>query len=434
MRKSRILTTALIGALALTATACSASGGDASSGDVTLTYWASNQGASLDDDKAILTPVLEKFTEETGVKVDLEVVGWNDLLTRITTAVASGSGPDVSNIGNTWATSLQATGGFVPFDQTNLAAVGGGEKFSQPALATGGAEGEDLTSLPIYGQVYGLYYNVQMLADAGIEPPTTYEEFLDAATALTDPAAGVYGFGITGASAGDNAHLAFINAAQNGAAVFDSEGNPTFTEDGVVQGVKRYVDLLQDGVVNPADAEYDNTSQAATDFANGKVAMIMSQNSASAVIEAAGMAPGSYGVVPYPSPAGGEEVSSHVAGINISVFKSTKHEADALKFVEFMTGDYAQGVLGKAYGNLPALKDGDTDFLEDPDIAATFLSIYNERAKPLPLVPAEDQFETTVGSAIADLFAKSATGGTVTEDDVKAALQAAQDQVAATVG
>lgn len=292
MRKSRILTTALIGALALTATACSASGGDASSGDVTLTYWASNQGASLDDDKAILTPVLEKFTEETGVKVDLEVVGWNDLLTRITTAVASGSGPDVSNIGNTWATSLQATGGFVPFDQTNLAAVGGGEKFSQPALATGGAEGEDLTSLPIYGQVYGLYYNVQMLADAGIEPPTTYEEFLDAATALTDPAAGVYGFGITGASAGDNAHLAFINAAQNGAAVFDSEGNPTFTEDGVVQGVKRYVDLLQDGVVNPADAEYDNTSQAATDFANGKVAMIMSQNSASAVIEAAGMAPG----------------------------------------------------------------------------------------------------------------------------------------------
>lgn len=99
-----------------------------------------------------------------------------------------------------------------------------------------------------------------------------------------------------------------------------------------------------------------------------------------------------------------------------------------------MTGDYAQGVLGKAYGNLPALKDGDTDFLEDPDIAATFLSIYNERAKPLPLVPAEDQFETTVGSAIADLFAKSATGGTVTEDDVKAALQAAQDQVSATVG
>lgn len=435
MRKSRaILGAALVGALALSAAACSAGGESEGSGPVTLKYWASNQGASLDDDKAILAPVLEKFTEETGIAVDLEVVGWNDLLTRITTGVASGSGPDVVNIGNTWATSLQATGGFIPFDSTRLEAVGGGEKFSAPALATGGAEGEDPTSLPLYGQVYGLYYNIEMLDEAGIKPPTTYEDFLAAAKTLTDAQAGVYGFGITGASASDNSHLAFINAAQNGASVFDAEGKPTFTEDGVVEGVKRYIDLLSEGVVNPANAEYDNTSQVANDFAGGKVAMIMSQNSASAVIEGAGMAAGSYGVIPYPAPAEGEEVSSHVAGINISIFESTKHEAEALEFVKFMTSDYAQGELGKAYGNLPALKEGDTAFLEDAEIASTFLSIYNERAMPLPLVPAEDQFETTVGAAMADLFARAATGGAVTEADIVSALQAAQDQVATVTG
>ena len=38
-------------------------------------------------------------------------------------------------------------------------------------------------------------------------------------------------------------------------------------------------------------------------------------------------------------------------------------------------------------------------------------------------MPAEDQFESTVGKAMNTMFAKIATGGTVTADDVKAALK-----------
>ena len=52
-------------------------------------------------------------------------------------------------------------------------------------------------------------------------------------------------------------------------------------------------------------------------------------------------------------------------------------------------------------------------------------------SKPLPLVPGEDQFESTVGKAMNSMFAKIATGGSVSADDVKAALKDAQDQVAA---
>lgn len=58
-------------------------------------------------------------------------------------------------------------------------------------------------------------------------------------------------------------------------------------------------------------------------------------------------------------------------------------------------------------------------------------SIYNTKSKPLPLVPAEDQFESTVGKAMNAMFAKIATGGTVSAEEVKAALKTAEDQVAA---
>ena len=55
----------------------SSAGGDAPK---TLTYWASNQGASLDVDKQVLQPELDKFEKQTGIKVNLEVIGWNDLV------------------------------------------------------------------------------------------------------------------------------------------------------------------------------------------------------------------------------------------------------------------------------------------------------------------------------------------------------------------
>lgn len=94
--------------LVLTAAACgggSPTDGSGSGGGKTLTYWASNQGASLEVDKKVLQPELDQFEKQTGIKVKLEVIPWSDLLNRILTATTSGQGPDVLNIGNTWSAS-----------------------------------------------------------------------------------------------------------------------------------------------------------------------------------------------------------------------------------------------------------------------------------------------------------------------------------------
>jgi multiple sugar transport system substrate-binding protein len=284
-----------VSALGISLAACggndsgNASGGS-SGGNVTLKYWASNQGTSLDNDKAVLTPVLKKFTDETGIKVDLEVIGWNDLQTRIQTAITSGQGPDVLNIGNTWAASLQATDAFLPFDSNAMNAIGGKDKFVPTALATGGKEGQDPTSVPLYGLAYGLYYNKAMFAAAGLQPPKTWEEMVAAAKKLTDPAKKTYGMALAAGSYTENVHFAFINASQNGADWFDKDGKPTFTGDGNVQGVLRYLDLMQkDKVANTSNAQYDNGTKAVNDFATKKVAMVLNQNNADSSIVANGM-------------------------------------------------------------------------------------------------------------------------------------------------
>ena len=151
-------------------TACSSEADAAGSGD-TITYWASNQGSSLTDDADKLQPMLDRFTAETDVKVDLEVISWTDLYNRILTSVTSGDGPDVLNIGNTWAATLQETGAFEPFEGAILDAIGGEDRFLETSWSARGAAGEAPTSIPLYGLAYNMYYNPKLFAEAGIAGP-----------------------------------------------------------------------------------------------------------------------------------------------------------------------------------------------------------------------------------------------------------------------
>ncbi|WP_431279478.1 ABC transporter substrate-binding protein [Leifsonia poae] len=432
--RSFTIGTALAAATAvLIGTSGCATGASDSADGTTLTYWASNQGTSLDNDKAVLTPVLKDFTDKTGIKVKLEVIGWNDLQTRLQTAVTSGQAPDVTNIGNTWAASLQATGAFLPFGETELKAVGGAKKFVPTALETGGAAGQDPTSVPLYGLAYGLYYNKALFAAAGEKPPTTWEELVATAKKLTT--ADIAGISLAGGSYTENAHFAFINSAQNGAALFDKKGKPTFTSDGVVDGVMRYLDLMQkDKVMPTADAQFASSNDALARFAAGKAAMTVTQNSAGTSLEAGGMHSDAYGVVPFPSPQGGKAIASMVAGINLSVFKNTKHKDEALKLVDYLTSESAQAALGRQFSTLPVLKGVAPSVKGDPEQIALFQKIYSTMSAPLPTVAAEDQYESTVGKAMNQLFASIATGTPVSRADVKKALQTAQDDVAASVG
>ena len=433
MRRRTLLTSIPLAAAGAAGLAACGGGGGSDSTPDKLTYWASNQGTSVENDKEILTPVLKKFTEETGIAVDLEVIGWADLQTRIQTAITSGQGPDVVNIGNTWGVSLQATRGQLDLGDAQFEALGGRDPYVPAALATGGAEGTDPTSIPLYGLAYGMYYNVQMFEDAGIEPPTTWEEMVEAAKALTDEAKGVYGMSLAAGSYTENNHFAFINATQNGAALNTKDGKPSFTEDGVVDGIMRYLDLMQEHkVVNPSNAQFDNGTKSVTSFANGEAAMIINQNNANATIESNGMAPEQFKAVPFPAPAdAASDCASHLAGINLGIMKDTGNEEGALKFLAFMTSEETQSELGKPFASLPVLADGKPTFTEDTEQADMFMEIYGERAEPLPLVPWEDQFETSVGQAMNTMFATIATGGTVTREDVRTAMQTAPDSIRA---
>ncbi|MER7921544.1 MULTISPECIES: sugar ABC transporter substrate-binding protein [unclassified Streptomyces] len=422
--------------LALAATACgggSSTGGGSNDSPKTLTYWASNQGASIAIDKKVLQPELDKFKKQTGITVKLEVVPWSDLLNRILTATTSGQGPDVLNIGNTWSASLQATGAFLPWNTANFAKIGGKDRFVDSALGSTGSTGKDPAAVPLYSMAYALYYNKQIFADAGIsQPPATWDELV--ADGKKIQAKGKQVLGAEGANVSENIHHTFVFAKQHGADFFTADGKPDFTNDGVVAAVKQYVDLMaKDKVIPVGNAEYAQ-NQSVSDFAKGKTAMLMWQ-SASANLKSQGMSDSSYGIAPIPvqsgTPGTGAQTNSMVAGINLAVFKNTNNLDGSTKFVKFMTSDAEQKILNTAYSSIPPVKTAQEDTAFNTPANAVLKDTLAKSAAALPQVADESQFETAVGTAVKDLFADVAAGRAVTTASVKAELQKAQQQMPA---
>ncbi len=434
MRPTRL--SILAGAVALAAAplaACgSSSSGGGSSAHPTITYWASNQGTSLQDDREVLGPQIAKFTKQTGIKVNFQVIPWTTLLSQITAAAASGKGPDVLNIGNTWSASLQATGAFLPFTPSVMKTIGGSSRFLAGSLSATGAPGQAPVAVPLYSLAYGLYYNKAEFAAAGISgPPATWTQFVADARKLTK--GGHWGLTLEAGQVPENIHLAFELSEQQGGSFYNAAGKPTFDTPQNVAAVKQMIDFMQtDKIANPSDAQYSKGTEALNDYATGKAAMVFWQ-AASGSLAKLGMKASDIGVAPLPlpspMPAGGKKVTSMVAGINIAIFKDSPNIAAAEKFVKFMTSTPEQESLNQTYGSLPTVQPAYSDpAFNTPDVH-TFRGILTTTAAPMPAVATESQFETAVGTAIIHLYASAATGKTVTDSMIAQALTSAQQQI-----
>ena len=445
-RWAALAATATIAAMALAGCSpASTNGGGGEGGEAgslegqKITYWASNQGSSIEMDEEVLGESIDRFTEETGVEVELEVIPWPDLYNRILAAVSSGEGPDVLNIGNTWAVTLQATGAFEKFEGAALDAVGGKDRFVETSWATGGAEGQPVTSVPLYGLAYSLYYNTALFEEAGIaEAPKTWNEFIETAQKLTKDTDGdgktdQWGFALAGQRVSNNVHQAFVRGLQHGGALYTEDGKPDFANDGVVAGVADWLNLMgEDGVVDPSNAEFTEGSVLPGELMDGRAAMIFDQASGK-TFASEGFT--DFGVAPIPmlteDATGLEGTQSHVAGINVSVFANSDAKEAALAFVGHLTSDEEQVLLNEAYTSLPVVTAVmDDEAFSTPEATAK-KETYANHSQPMPLYPSEGQAETLIGEAIAGLFSKIAQGETVDEAAIKKALEDAQAQMPA---
>ena len=435
LRKAVALGSAAL--LACSLAACSSSSGD--EGDVTITWWATNLASSLERDQEVLTPIIKRFTDETGIKVDFEVNDWGDYYNKVLGAVSSGEGPDVMSVGTTWTQTLADTGAFLQLDDKRMTAVGGRDKFLGPPLAAAGGDAKGGPSfLPMVSGVNNLWYNPKLFAAAGIDgPPRTWSEFVADARALTKDTNGdgtidQWGFGYPAGMAVELSHLIFAVGRQEGGQMFGTDGKPTLDSDGLVKAAKLITDLMAtDKVLSPADVESTATTDTFQDFIDGRVAMTIGPSPVPTFTDAK-FTDYAGADMPLVEPLVGDPIMTHVAGVNIGVFAETKHEDAALKLMRYLTDEAAQVDFYRDFDVLPTNRATyDSPQIEKTPLFETYANILAKHADTFPLNSKTGQAETLIGDAMKQLFAQAALKGPLSEAQIRDVLTKANTQLIA---
>jgi multiple sugar transport system substrate-binding protein len=261
-----LLATGLLAALAACGGDDDSDGGGGGDGD-TLTVWIVED---LPDRVEATQKIVDAFSAESGVTVELTAVAEDQFNQILTSNAAAGELPDV--IG---ALPLGALRTLSANDLINTEAVGDvvdsldAATFSESALALS-AEGDDQLGVPSESWVQLLVYRQDLFDKAQLATPETYEDVLAAAEALDSPeVAGFVGANVAG-DAFTSQTFEEIGLG-NDCEMVNDEGDVTFDSPECVEGLEFYGTLQQDYSVTGAQ---DVDTTRASYFA-GQAAMLI---------------------------------------------------------------------------------------------------------------------------------------------------------------
>ncbi|MFI6036836.1 ABC transporter substrate-binding protein [Streptomyces sp. NPDC051315] len=381
-RRTTLLTSCTALALALGATACggggpvSAGGGDKALGGQTVTV----AGVWSGSEQKNFQKVLDAFTEKTGAQTQFVSTGDN-VSTVVGSKIEGGNAPDVVMVPQVGVLKQFAQNGWLK------------------PLSTKTQQSVDTNYAPVWkdygsvdGTLYGLYfkaahkstvwYSPDALAQAGVEPPTTYDEMLTAGRTVSD--SGLAAFAVAGQDGWtltdwfENIYL-----SQAGPEKYDALAahRLKWTDASVVEALTTLGKLFKDKQLIAGGQK----GALNTDFPGSVEKVFGPEPEAGMVYEGdfvAGVAKDQFGKAigedanffPFPAVAGGKApvVSGGDAAV---VLKDGKNQKAAQALLEYLATPEAAAVWAKAGGFLSPNKNLDLASYGDDVTRATARSL-----------------------------------------------------------
>ncbi|MGP3968074.1 ABC transporter substrate-binding protein [Streptomyces sp. 6N223] len=327
---------------------------------VTLTWW--HTGVTTEE-SAVYDQWAADFEEaHPWVTVEPSVVQPTDYEPRLSTAIVAGEAPDVFL---TWRGMLtrHAADGLLA-DLTEAATPVAGD-FLPPLLDTFRFE-DRLYGIPTQSGVVGFWYNRRLFDEAGVAPPATWAEFLDAVQTLRG--AGTTPVSLSGAdpwtcssywtylalrAAGPDALESALNAGDFSA--------PEFVRAG---------ELLQELAGRDAFApgfESATWAEQQAQVGTGAAAMELTGQWAPAIYETfAGSNMDEIGFFPFPTVDGEAGAATEALGDCSGFAAGSDAPPEAADFVLFLAGRAQQAALLDLGNTLPVLRDSVDQVPEGP--------------------------------------------------------------------
>jgi fructooligosaccharide transport system substrate-binding protein len=420
--KSTVFTFLVLLMLILTAVACSSTDETSSDGKVEITYWRHDYEPEVKS----LEKLIESFEKEhPNINVKMELIPGGDYETKIRTALAGGTPPDVMGLDGPTLAAYAAQGAVIPLDDY-MNNNGNKDDILAPVIESLTYEGK-IYAAPLNDASIAMFYNKKMFEEKGIPLPSknpaeawTWEQVLDAAKKLNDPDNGVYGWDLGwGFAPGEGSTFAKTPFLWQAGAEILSEDGKTVTLDS--PETRKALNFF-DTVYNEFKV---GTKELPPDaFQTGKLAI---------------MSTGPWGIAyiedKYPDFKIGEDWDiaplwkgdkqvTPNGSWNMAITAKSKHPEEAWKFINWVTGVEGAKVWYEDTKNLPARLSTVEAF---PELQEYPLNIFVEQsskyAKPRPVTPAYP----AISEAISQMFADVAVADRDIDDVIKETVDAIQE-------
>ncbi len=422
--KSKKLYTALAFAMAtLVASGCSMGGGDTAGtsdptkveGTLSFASWKFLEDNNKEWD------VISKFVD-THPNVTLEKVAipYSSYAPTLSTQIGGGAGPDLMVVPDTVFYSMASQGAFMPLDGMLDSSV---DSTLSPANAGGQIDGQQL-GIVYQASVYNFFWNKAILAEAGVEPPTNFDEFLAASQAVKEKT-GIWGFAARNMLNEEQSWFEDFTATflyGFGGAWADDSGNFTIDSAANIKAVEALKAMYSSGSMSTGE----DASTFRAKFKNGQIAMLIDNQAAASTMIGDVVKSEDLGVStpPFPTTTTGSVIKFLVANKNnknpelVKVFLNWLYSEQVQKD---MAAGSAPNLLGTS--NLPP----ESYMTANPWAQGFYDQLDNAESI---LVPQHESVSPQIGHIIMPQVARVLAG----EVDAATALKQAQKEAESSMG
>ncbi len=241
---------------------------------VTLTFWW--EGAAVGN-LEVFQKSFDRFIEmHPNVTIEVVAIPFEDMLRTFPLALDAGTGPDISMSLPLESTTYPAAQAGHLLELTAIGEERGWwDKYDMKAIEFDNRALDGIYGVPYEWTAVGVFYNTEIFADLGLEPPETLEEF--EALMETIKQAGITPISVGGKDGWPLVHvwqaLAFTNVEYDTLrALEDRDPSQTYEDDGLIEAAYKTLEWFEAGYLD-ANLLSTGFTDANDLFINGDTAM-----------------------------------------------------------------------------------------------------------------------------------------------------------------
>ena len=357
----------------------------------------------------------EKFMEEhPNVTIEIQAVASNDIYTRL--AAMATSPDELPTMFFTSADQIPTLYDLGLTEDLNNYMTDEDKALWTDGVIESGIINGDLTYIPVSLQPTDIIYRIDRFEEAGLEIPTTWDEFIECAKALTkdtdgDGVVDQWGFGMVGSndSSGQSRFMSYLWSngyecayEEDGEWKTDIAATPEF-----IDVFSKWTSMNADGLV-PIGITEVNYSTAANYFAMGYTSMFLTGPNALGVAYSSNPdLRGKLGSFKIPGEYSGTMLGAE--GYAISSYASDAEKQAAYEFIKFFATADTEYKFWQSSGKIPAVKAGQSvEFITGEDYEG-FLQQIADGCRPTLTFPGIAGLKGALGDAYSAVFSGEMT-------------------------